>query len=368
MDELRDRQVIYWLDSILFDKRAKHLMLAVAGRGRDIMKLPDDWVCEVLSKEDFLNWKNGKHINIEENWSALTKKQISMTYFGAKDYPKKLLHIPDPPFCIYYRGMLPDEHQHSVAMIGARKNSEYGAALARQFARYFAQHGIAVVSGMAMGIDGISQKEALAYGGASYGVLGCGVDVVYPPSNRALYQSLVQEGGLLSEYLPGAAAMAWMFPPRNRIISGLADCVLVVEARQKSGTLITVDMALEQGKDVFVIPGRCTDLLSYGCNKLIRNGATCVCSPQDLIEDMKWEDVAVNQRMKKAKLVVSPVAREIFKSMDFAPKSQDDILQSLRMRGVELTESQLCQGLLELELKGVILRNFGQYSVTVNGF
>jgi DNA processing protein len=137
---------------------------------------------------------------------------------------------------------------------------------------------------MARGIDGIAQKAALDAGGKSYAVLGCGVDICYPEENRDLYERLQQQGGILSEYPPGMQPIAKLFPPRNRIISGLSDLVLVIEARKRSGTLITVDMALEQGREVYALPGRVSDALSDGCNRLIRQGAGPATCPEDILE------------------------------------------------------------------------------------
>ncbi len=199
-------------------------------------------------------------------------------------FPQKLKEIPDPPFGIYFKGRMPEENEPAAAIIGARLASGYGREQARRFGRRIGARGIAVISGMARGIDGIAQKAALDAGGKSYAVLGCGVDICYPEENRDLYEQLLQEGGVLSEYPPGTFPDARLFPPRNRIISGLSDLVLVIEARKKSGTLITVDMALEQGREVYALPGRVSDALSDGCNRLIRQGAGAATCPEDILE------------------------------------------------------------------------------------
>lgn len=156
---------------------------------------------------------------------------------------------------------------------------------------------------MARGVDGISQQAALDAGGRSCGVLGCGVDVCYPRQNRALYERLPKQGCLISSYPLGTPALSRNFPPRNRIVSGLADAVVVVEAREKSGTLITVDMALEQGREVYAVPGRVTDRLSDGCNRLIRQGAVPMLNPEELIEELKGMQ---ERRREKSRVVVSP--------------------------------------------------------------
>lgn len=215
--------------------------------------------------------------NLEEEYHSLGEKQIGLVLQEEEGFPQKLLEIPDPPYGLFYKGKLPEQKQPSVAVIGARECSEYGRFVAEELGRYLGSQGIQVISGMARGIDGISQQAALLAGGTSYGVLGCGVDICYPSQNRKLYEELIQKGGLLSTYAPGTKALPAYFPPRNRIVSGLADALIVIEARQKSGTLITVDMALEQGKDVYVVPGRITDRLSDGCNRLLTQGAGCSC-------------------------------------------------------------------------------------------
>ena len=214
----------------------------------------------------------------------MAKSGIGFVSALEKGFPKKLREIPDPPFGLYYKGSMPSEEEPAAAIIGARLASGYGREQARRFGRQIGARGIAVISGMARGIDGISQKAALDAGGKSYAVLGCGVDICYPEENRELYERLQQEGGVLSEYPPGMQPVAKLFPPRNRIISGLSDLVLVIEARKKSGTLITVDMALEQGREVYALPGRVSDSLSDGCNRLIRQGAGPATCPEDILE------------------------------------------------------------------------------------
>lgn len=214
----------------------------------------------------------------------LARAGISFISALEEGFPYKLKEIPDPPFGIYYKGSMPAENEPAAAIIGARLASSYGREQARRFGRRIGARGIAVVSGMARGVDGIAQKAALDAGAKSYAVLGCGVDICYPEENRELYERLQQQGGVLSEYPPGMQPIAKLFPPRNRIISGLSDLVLVIEARKRSGTLITVDMALEQGREVYALPGRVSDALSDGCNRLIRQGAGPATCPEDILE------------------------------------------------------------------------------------
>lgn len=224
--------------------------------------------------------------NLHREHETLQKRGISMYPLSHPDYPASLRLIPDPPAVLFGKGRLPDQEKPSVAIIGARSCSLYGRTMAYEFARALAKEGVQIISGMARGIDGIGQKAALQAGGYSCGVLGCGVDICYPKENQELYDGLLKQGGILSEYLPGTQPKPVFFPPRNRIISGLADALLVVEARQKSGTLITVDMALEQGREVYVLPGRIGDPLSQGCNQLIAQGAAMAFSPRELLDNL----------------------------------------------------------------------------------
>ena len=268
-DGLEQNMYAAWLDAMSWVAgETKYRLLGAAGSPRGIYEMGEGQLAALMGLqgcERFLQHR--KNIKPQSVWEDLAESGIGYTYCQAASFPQKLARIPDPPFGIFYKGRLPDGSARAVAVIGARKCSEYGRFMAERFAKGFAGHGVDVISGMAMGIDGISQAAALSAGGSSYAVLGCGVDIVYPRSNETLYRQLLESGGVLSEYPPRMEPRPALFPPRNRIISALADVVLVVEAREKSGTLITVDMALEQGREVYAVPGRCTDSLSMGCNR-----------------------------------------------------------------------------------------------------
>ena len=220
----------------------------------------------------------------EEQLGRLYERGIRFVSVEDDFFPDRLREIPDCPYGIYYIGKLPPEDRPSVAIVGARNCSGYGREQARIFAEKLALRGISIVSGMARGVDGIAGRSAVTAGGDSFAVLGCGVDVIYPPENTELYHMLRERGGIISESQPGAEPRTPLFPRRNRLISGLADAVLVIEARRRSGTVITVDAALEQGREIFALPGRVSDRLSDGCNLLISQGATIACTPDMLVE------------------------------------------------------------------------------------
>ncbi len=337
-------------------------------------------------KEDILKRK-------EKELRELEKKEI--TFYSMEDsaYPERLRRIPDPPYGLFVRGRLPDPARPSVAIIGARMASAYGREQARRFAKELAENGIQIVSGMARGIDGIAGRAAFDGGGVSFAVLGSGVDVCYPKENQNLYDRTVKEGGVISEYPPGTQPLSYFFPARNRIISGLAEALLVVEARAHSGTLITVDMALEQGREVFALPGRVSDALSFGCNRLIRQGAGVAMEPRDLLEYFygvreeerigkeravgKEERIGKKQRMgvEQAKGVYTegpaPVKSPLYKKREVCPLSEMenllyDLLEPLDVRNLdELTEAaeeklgrrveipEVTQGIMQLILYGL---------------
>ena len=324
--------------------------------------------------------------NLEEEYHSLGEKQIGLVLQEEEGFPQKLLEIPDPPYGLFYKGKLPEQKQPSVAVIGARECSEYGRFVAEELGRYLGSQGIQVISGMARGIDGISQQAALSAGGTSYGVLGCGVDICYPAQNRRLYEELLEKGGLLSTYTPGTKPLPQYFPPRNRIVSGLSDALIVIEARQKSGTLITVDMALEQGRDVYVVPGRITDRLSDGCNHLLTQGAGVFLSPESFAEDFlrSWEEKQglsadgsggknrrknnreTDRNTAKVKLPKESL-QKILECLEPVPKTSETLLQELWEKGEYTDISALNRALMELELLGYARQNSpGHFSTSAN--
>ncbi len=214
------------------------------------------------------------------------EKDISVLTFCDAAYPNRLRNIHEPPLVLYYKGILPDfEARPVIGVVGTRKASAYGLHNARQFSREIAACGGLVVSGGAYGIDTMALEGALQAGKQTVAVLGCGVDVVYPRTNRALFDRIAEHGCLMSEYLPGTGPKPWQFPERNRIISGLSNGVLVVEAPERSGALITAKNAFEQGRDVFVIPGNIGVASGLGSNKLLQEYGGAVFSGWDVLKD-----------------------------------------------------------------------------------
>ena len=338
-------------------KTIRSLMQAF-GNARAVCHATEKELSHFLSERQLNEFLEERKKNDPEKvYEALVKNRIRFITAQDGDYPQRLRNIPDPPYALYVRGELPGEDFPTVAVVGARICSEYGRYMARQFGTELAQAGIRVVSGMAMGVDSIAQRACLRAGGRSYAVLGCGADVCYPPENRDLYDQLTENGGVISEYIPGTEPKRNLFPARNRIIAGLADAVLVVEARKKSGTLITVDMALEQGRDVYALPGRATDRLSDGCNHLLRQGAMIATSAADIIEGffgVREDPVTYAREKSQPAFSLSENERSVLDVLDADPKAVSEIEYLLTQRQTVMPPQELMCLLVNMALKGLI--------------
>lgn len=358
-------------------KRTIGKLLDKYGTAGNVLALSDKEIDQVLPKKAAEGLKyTKKSWNKEKEYKKMLDMGIRLIPYEDEEFPEKLRTIPDPPACLFVKGKLPDETLPAVSIVGARMCSEYGRYVARQFGLALAEAGVQIISGMAMGVDGISQKAALSAGHPSYAVLGCSPEYCYPDNNRDIYDMLCANGGIISEYAPGTPPEARLFPMRNRIISGLSDIVLVIEARKKSGTQITVDMALEQGKEIFAVPGRITDRLSDGCNELIRQGAGIALTPDDIIDSLVairaglspssgiTEKSAINAtdehslastHINNAKFKnLSPLERSVLDVMDIYPISATQIAQLLEKKGVTEPVSVILQTLTMMQISGLI--------------
>ncbi len=295
----------------------------------------------------------------------------NLHYYSMRDleYPKRLRQIQDAPISLFVKGRLPAEDRPSAAIVGTRSCSQYGRNMTEIYAKMMTELGFNIISGMARGIDGIAQNITVSNHGNTYAVLGCGADLCYPPENQVLYDKIAQSGGIISEYFPGTQPKPQLFPPRNRIISGLCDILLVIEARLQSGTCITVDMALEQGRDIYVLPGRLNDPLSVGCNRLIRQGAYMLPPPQEFREELqdRWKNLGskkiMQDEVQEEKLEIHSLSRMeqlIYMHLDLTPVSVDELLTCIRLDGQqEVTLSETYTALTALCLKKLIYNSSG---------
>jgi len=263
-------------------------------------------------------------------------------------YPKLLAEIPDPPPVLYVRGELKPEDAWAVAVVGTRRASTYGREVTRRLVTVLAQSGVTIVSGLARGVDAVAHQTALEAGGRTIAVLGCGIDLVYPPEHRELARRIAAQGALVSEYPLGTQPEPGNFPPRNRIISGLSLGIVITEAGRDSGALITADYAAEQGRDVFAVPG---SILSAGCtgtNRLIQDGAKPVLDAADILQELNLTMVA---EQKEARQVLPTTETEalILAHLSAEPVHVDDLT-----RAVGLPVAQVTSTLALMELKGMV--------------
>lgn len=237
----------------------------------------------LLTNNQIANFLAGRDLSLPEKLEHFCYTQeVNLITYHSDAYPQCLREINGAPLVLYVKGRLPKE-QYSLAVVGSRAASVYGLRVARYFASYLAAENIPIISGGARGVDAKAHEACIQAGGRTVAVLGCGVDRVYPPEHKRLYQEIVASGGaLVTEFPPGTPPLANNFPARNRIIAGLSQGILVAEAAKRSGAIITANLAVDAGRDVFCVPGNIFDGTSLGCHELIRTGAKLVDTPQDI--------------------------------------------------------------------------------------
>ncbi len=294
--------------------------------------------------------------NIEEEIELINKQKIDIVTIFDKKYPDNLKQIHSPPIVLYIKGQIEDIDKNTVAVVGSRNCTYYGKNMTRRICSSLAKLNITVVSGMARGIDTAAHKETLAAGGKTVAVLGSGLNRIYPSENRKLSEEIAQNGALISEFPMNTPPLKENFPRRNRIISGLSKGVVVVEAPERSGALITADFALEQGKEVFAIPGAANSDNSKGCNNLIKQGAKLACDAFDIIEELfpKILDSHTAKEQcdieKKLVLVNIPADnKKLYELLSDEPIDINSLIDELNLSSQEVSSR-----LLHLELAGLV--------------
>jgi len=283
----------------------------------------------------------------------INSQGIKVLTWDDPEYPDRLRQITQSPFVLYIKGEIDTDDIWSVAIIGTRRYSAYGQQVAENLSHTLAHNGITIISGLARGIDGIAHKAALAAGGRTIAVLGSGLDKLYPPEHRDLANLISKQGALISDYPLGTPPDGSNFPPRNRIISGLSKCIIVIEAGEKSGALITATYAAEQGKEVFSVPGKITSPMSRGTNLLIKQGAHPLLDPQDVLDMLNMTLVA-EQRVIRKGLPEDPKEAVLYQTVGDEPLHVDEISSLVNMPIEEVTST-----LALMELKGMVRKTFG---------
>lgn len=360
--ELKQKELEFWLASIFSIGPIKsNKLLEYFKTEEEIYKagkaalLEVEGITERIAEE--IIHKRQPEI-IQREFEKICEKDITLVSIHDREYPDKLRNIAKLPYALFVRGRLPEENKISIAIVGARNCSMYGKEMAFWFGKSLSNAGIQVISGLALGVDGCAHKGALAGNTSTFGILGNGIDICYPRENFELYMSMQERGGIISEYGPGIPGRSFQFPMRNRIISGLCDGVLVVEARERSGSLITADLALEQGKEIFAIPGKIGDKLSEGCNNLVKSGAELVQSPKDILNNFHINQIFDHNKMKKNNIFLDSMEKIVYANLSLVPKHLDEIL-----RETNLLMSDVVGILLKLELDGFVKQTAKNYYI-----
>lgn len=360
---MMEKEYLYWLCHVPGLKPEKmNRLMEKAGSFKDIYYMKEQELKSCLfltARERNVIFSERKKIDLWiQEYHRLKEQGIDFITIFDSSYPKRLRELPGMPLGLFVKGELPEDQRPSAAVIGARGCSYYGKEEARYLARELSRAGVQVVSGLALGIDGASHRGALEAGGDTYGVLGCGIDICYPKEHFHLYERMTRQGGVITEFVPGTAPYPANFPMRNRIISGLSDLVIVVEARKRSGSLITVGYALDQGKEVLAVPGRVTDPLSAGCNELIQTGAGLLMRPEDALDLLGMKSERNGQIMKKTENGLVKNEKMVYSCLDLQPKHLEQIVEES-----ELSAGECMAVLLKLELDGFAVQTSNQYYV-----
>lgn len=299
-------------------------------------------------------------IDLSKVWERLADQDIQVITWEDKTYPRRLREIDQPPPVLYVRGELILEDEWAVAVVGTRRVTAYGRQVAEQVASTLAQSGVTVVSGLAHGVDAIAHQAAIDVGGRTLAVLGCGIDRIYPPDHRRLAERLLAHGALLSDYALGTPPEAVNFPPRNRIISGLSMAVVVIEAGDRSGALITAQFAANQGREVFAVPGNINAPQSAGANRLIQQGAHPLLDIRDLLDSLDLDLVTEQKNARKA-LPADMLEAKLLTLLGQQPMHVDELRNQ-----AEIPIEKITAALTIMELKGLVRQVGGMQYIAVH--
>jgi len=304
--------------------------------------------------------QGGDPVEVEKQLSLIEKIKPGLLTIWDKQYPPALKKIPDPPVILFYKGKLPNEYPAAIGVVGTRTPTSYGKIVTEKLVTELIQNGITIVSGMARGIDTIAHRTAIKKSGQTFAVLGCGIDVIYPPENRPLYEEIQQHGALLSEFFLSTGPDAQNFPRRNRIISGLCQGVLVVEAGEKSGALITANYALDQNREVFAVPGNITNPKARGSNALIQQGAKLVQSVEDILTEIQGSTALKSPEERPIPPHFNNLERDILEHLTGEPKHIDRLVMELKE-----SPALILSSLLNLELQGFVRQLSGKMFIRI---
>lgn len=354
MIDLSKKDILIWLNSLNIGNQNIEKIISQVDDIRDIWYMTDSVINRfknISSKNKETIIKNRNEDYLKKVLYILEEQNIEVVTIYDENYPKSLKNIYNKPLVLYIKGKILEEDEFAIAVVGSRKATSYGKWATEKFVKELVNLDITIVSGLATGIDSIAHKTALEYNGRTIAVLGNGLDIVYPNKNKELYKEIAKNGALITEYFCGVAPLPYNFPQRNRIISGLSLGVIIVEAKGKSGSLITAQHALEQGKEVFAVPGNINSIFSEGTNRLIKDGAKLIMDVEDIIEELYQLQDRLN-RVKKENIDYSNLSEleiSIVELIKEGPMHCDTIAMKTGMNIKEVNSI-----LTILELKGII--------------
>lgn len=365
MTEILERDILIWLNSIGLSNKNIDILNEYFSDFRELLYVNADNLrrLRTMKEKDINTIIENRNIEKINGLSIKLKEAKIMTKTVVDDdYPKSLIHIYDKPYVIYQKGQILEKDKIAIGIVGARKSTPYGKWACEKFVKELVQMDVTIVSGLALGIDAVAHKTAIDNGGRTIAVLGNGLDQIYPKKNSYLYNTIENNGAILTEFPLGTLPLPYNFPQRNRIIAGLSLGIIVIEAKEKSGSLITAHHGLEQGKDIFALPGNINSIYSGGTNKLIKDGARPLLDIEDLIEEIS----ALQENLIKSKKEtieyenLSITEQKIVKAVEEGPIHCDLISSKT---GIQI--STVISTLTILEMKGII-KEYSNQIFTLN--
>ena len=354
---MNEQQLKYWLAwnkiSDIGPKRF-YKLIKYFGTAENAWKAKSEEISKVLNLSHKISSRiceEKNNINLNRELDLLDRYKTKILTIEDDLYPKNLKEIYNPPPLLYFKGNIIKDDKNSISIVGSRKASYYGKMVAENLSKDLASVGLTIISGMARGIDTVAHRGALSVNGRTIAVLGCGIDYIYPPENRRLAREIEESGAIITEFPFSTLPEKQNFPRRNRIISGLSLGTVVVEAAEKSGALITADFALEQGREVFAVPGNITSTLSRGTHNLIKQGAKLVSNYHDILEELSTivEQKPEEQKININQYSLSEEEKIIYEIINNEPIQIDEIIEESK-----LSASKVSEILLNLELKDLI--------------
>ena len=355
---MNDNKLYYWLSLSGVSDRKLNALLDIYSPSEVWDELPSSETLRTFigdrGSDTLLRFRYESFLDGE--LSKISDKHIRIVTRASDKFPKRLLQKETcPPMLLYYKGDIGITETNCVAIVGARACSSYGREVAEQFAGQLAESGVTVVSGLATGIDGYAHNACLRAGGKTIAVLGGGLERITPASNVRLGEEIEYSGLIVSQYPPEYPPTKYTFPERNRIIAGLSQATIVIEAGEKSGALITAEFALEQGREVFAVPGNITSSKSKGTNRLICEGAKPACSIADVLTELRLN---IPKKEKSAAIALDFFEEKIYTLLRDGDKSLEEFIELSDLRASEINST-----LLEMEIKGIIIRRANTYGI-----